>query len=158
MAMVKVLIGDLFASRAQTLVNTVNTEGVMGKGIALQFKKRFPEMYEDYAKRCTQKEVKLGRPYIYKGERLYPWIINFPTKKHWRSISRLEDIEEGLDYLEAHYHEWGVTSLAVPPLGCGEGGLEWRIVGRVLYERLSRFDIPVMLYAPFGTPREQLEH
>src|SRR5262249_6176548 len=91
-------------------------------------------------------------------DRLYPWIINFPTKKHWRSISRIEDIEEGLDYLEAHYKQWGVTSLAVPPLGCGEGGLEWRIVGRVLYERLLRFRIPVMLFAPFGTPREQLEH
>lgn len=153
---IKVVTGDIFESGAQTLVNTVNTEGVMGKGIALQFKNRFPDMYEDYVERCERGEVKLGRPYIYR-ERLYPWIINFPTKKHWRSLARLEDIEEGLDYLEAHYREWGVTSLAVPPLGCGEGGLEWRIVGRVLYERLSRFDIPVMLYAPFGTPHEQLE-
>src|SRR3954451_14974041 len=154
MSVTRVIQGDMFESGAQTLVNTVNTEGVMGKGIALQFKKRFPDMYEDYVARCERNEVKLGQPYIYK-ERLYPWIINFPTKKHWRSISRLEDIEEGLDHLEAHYKEWGVTSLAVPPLGCGEGGLEWRVVGRVLYERLSRFAIPVVLYAPFGTPNEQ---
>lgn len=152
---VQVTIGDMFESPAQTLVNTVNTEGVMGKGIALQFKQRYPDMFEDYVERCARREVQLGRPYIYK-ERLYPWIVNFPTKKHWRSISRLEDIEAGLDYLHAHYLEWGVTSLAVPPLGCGEGGLEWRVVGRVLYERLGQFEIPVTLYAPFGTPREQL--
>src|SRR6266542_5930157 len=157
MSDLQVFTVDMFASGAQTLVNTVNTEGVMGKGIALQFKNRFPDMYEDYVERCLRSEVQLGRPYIYR-ERLYPWIINFPTKKHWRSISRLEDIEVGLDYLGKHYHSWGVKSLAVPPLGCGEGGLEWRVVGRVLYERLSRLEIPVMLYAPFGTPREQMEH
>jgi len=154
-ANIKVTIGDMFESDAQTLVNTVNTEGVMGKGIALQFRKRFPDMYDDYLVRCEQGEVRLGRPYIYK-ERLHPWIINFPTKKYWRSISRLEDIVEGLKYLEEHYQGWGVRSLAVPPLGCGEGGLEWRVVGRVLYRFLSELDIPVTLYAPFGTPSEQL--
>lgn len=154
---IKVVTGDMFESDAQTLVNTVNTEGVMGKGIALQFKKRFPDMYEDYLRRCERGEVQLGRPYIYK-ERLHPWIINFPTKKHWRSISHLEDIMAGLEYLDEHYREWGVTSLAVPPLGCGEGGLEWRVVGRVLYGHLSAYAIPVTLYAPFGTPREQLSH
>lgn len=154
---IRVVTGDMFNSEAQTLVNTVNTEGVMGKGIALQFKKRFPDMYDDYVRRCDRNEVKLGQPYIYK-ERLYPWIINFPTKKHWRSISHLEDIIEGLKYLDEHYEEWGVTSLAVPPLGCGEGQLEWRVVGRILYDHLSQYDIPVTLYAPFGTPEEQLEH
>jgi O-acetyl-ADP-ribose deacetylase (regulator of RNase III)/uncharacterized protein YwgA len=152
---VHVLTGDMFDSDAQTLVNTVNTEGVMGKGIALQFKRRFPDMYEDYLNRCKRGEVRLGRPYIYKG-RLHPWIINFPTKKHWRSISRVEDIVAGLEYLEAHYGEWGVTSLVVPPLGCGEGGLEWCVVGRLLYRYLGELNIPVVLYAPFGTPREQL--
>ncbi|MGH3923662.1 MAG: type II toxin-antitoxin system antitoxin DNA ADP-ribosyl glycohydrolase DarG [Pseudonocardiaceae bacterium] len=155
MSDVHVLTGDIFESGAQTLVNTVNTEGVMGKGIALQFKQRYPDMYEDYLDRCKRGEVRLGRPYIYK-ERLYPWIINFPTKKHWRSISRVEGIVAGLEYLEARYRDWGVTSLAVPPLGCGEGGLEWRVVGRVLYRHLSQLDIPVALYAPFGTPHEQL--
>jgi O-acetyl-ADP-ribose deacetylase (regulator of RNase III)/uncharacterized protein YwgA len=152
---IRVVTGDMFESAAQTLVNTVNTEGVMGKGIALQFKKRFPDMYEDYLRRCERGEVRLGKPYIFK-ERLYPWIINFPTKKHWRSISHVEDITAGLAYLDEHYREWGVTSLAVPPLGCGEGGLEWRVIGRVLYEHLRDYDIPVLLYAPFGTPHEQL--
>jgi len=82
--MVKVLIGDLFASQAQTLVNTVNCIGVMGKGIALEFKKRFPDMFEDYEQRCRKGEVELGQPYLFK--RLFlPWILNFPTKSHWHS-------------------------------------------------------------------------
>jgi O-acetyl-ADP-ribose deacetylase (regulator of RNase III)/uncharacterized protein YwgA len=153
---ITVTTGDMFESGAQTLVNTVNTEGVMGKGIALQFRKRFPDMYEDYVRRCERGEVRLGRPYIYK-ERLHPWIINFPTKKYWRSISRLEDIIAGMEYLRDHYREWGVTSMAVPPLGCGEGGLEWRVVGRTLYRYLTEFGIPVTLYAPYGTPHEQLD-
>jgi len=153
--MVNVLIGDIFESKAQTLVNTVNTVGVMGKGIAPGFRKRFPEMFEDYARRCERHEVHLTRPYIYR--RLTPpHIINFPTKDHWRSVSKLDDITKGLRYLEAHIAEWGVTSLAVPPLGCGEGRLEWRIVGPTLFRHLRDLSIPVELYAPFGTPHEEL--
>ncbi|MEW6459483.1 MAG: macro domain-containing protein [Bacillota bacterium] len=148
--MVKVLVGDLFQSKAQTLVNTVNCVGVMGKGVALEFKKRFPDMYQDYLARCARKEVKLGRPYLYKS--LFPpWILNFPTKDHWRSVSRLEDIVRGLEYLLTRYEEWGITSLAMPPLGCGHGQLEWRVVGPTLYRYLSRLGIPVELYAPHGT-------
>ena len=154
--MVKVLIGDLFKSEAQTLVNTVNCVGVMGKGVALEFKKRFPEMYEDYVRRCEARQVKLGEPYLY--QRLVPpWILNFPTKDHWRSVSRLEDIVLGLEYLERHYAEWGITSLAAPPLGCGQGQLEWRVVGPTLYRYLNRLSIPVELYAPYGTPHEELQ-
>lgn len=154
--MVKVLSGDIFKSKAQTLVNTVNCVGIMGKGIALEFKKRFPEMYEDYLRRCEAKEVKLGQPYLFRSL-LQPWILNFPTKDHWRSVSRLEDIVQGLCYLERHYREWGITSLAVPPLGCGHGQLEWRVVGPTLYRHLKRLDIPVELYAPYGTPHEELQ-
>ncbi len=154
--MIKVLIGDLFTSKAQTIVNTVNCVGIMGKGIALQFKKRFPDMYRDYEERCRRKEVKLGRPYLYKTM-LPPYILNFPTKDHWRSVTNLADIERGLQYLHNHYKEWGITSMAVPPLGCGEGQLEWRIVGPTLYRFLSRMDIPVELYAPYGTPHEELQ-
>lgn len=153
--MVTVLIGDLFNSKAQTLVNTVNCVGVMGKGIALEFKKRFPEMFEDYVRRCRAGEVKLGQPYLYR-QLLPPWILNFPTKDHWRSVSRLSDIVRGLVYLEEHYHAWGITSLAVPPLGTGHGQLDWRVVGPTLYRHLSRLTIPVELYAPFETPAEQL--
>lgn len=154
--MIQVLVGDLFESGAQTLVNTVNLVGVMGKGVALGFKKRFPEMYRDYLARCQKRQVQLGRPYLFKSL-VPPWIINFPTKDHWRSVARLEDIVRGLEYLQAHYREWGVTSLAVPPLGCGEGQLEWRVVGPTLYRYLSRLEIPVELYAPYGTPQAEMQ-
>lgn len=154
--MVKILMGDMFESKAQTLVNTVNCVGIMGKGVALEFKKRFPDMFEDYVRQCAAKQVRLGRPYLFK--RLFPpWILNFPTKGHWRAVSRLKDIVEGLRYLREHYQEWGITSLAVPPLGCGHGQLEWRIVGPTLYKHLNVLDIPVELYAPVGTPHEELE-
>ena len=154
--MMRVLVGDLFESDAQTLVNTVNIAGVMGKGVALGFRRRFRDMYEDYVARCQAGLVKLGEPYVYK-QLIPPWIVNFPTKEHWRSVARLSDIVTGLEYLEEHYEGWGLTSLAVPPLGCGEGQLEWRIVGPTLYRHLARLSIPVELYAPHGTPAEQLE-
>ncbi len=154
--MVKVIVNDIFKSKAQTLVNTVNTVGVMGKGLALEFKRRFPDMYEDYRRRCEAGEIKLGRPYLYRRSPL-PWILNFPTKEHWRSVSRLNDIITGLNHLIEHYRDWGITSLAVPPLGCGQGQLEWRVVGRTLYRYLQRLEIPVELYAPFGTPPDQLQ-
>lgn len=154
--MVKVVVGDIFESQAQTLVNTVNCVGVMGKGIALEFKKRFPEMFADYQARCARNEVRVGYPYLYKSL-VPPWVLNFPTKRHWRSLSRVKDITKGLDYLVQHYREWGITSLAVPPLGCGQGGLEWRVMGPILYGALSRMDIPVELYVPAGTPDWQLD-
>lgn len=148
--MVTTITGDMFSSKAQTLVNTVNCVGIMGKGVALAFKERFPDMFKDYVRLCERKAVRLGEPYLYK--RLTgPWILNFPTKDHWRSVSNLADIVKGLEFLEHHYREWGITSLAVPPLGCGQGGLEWRVVGPTLYRYFSRLDIPVELYAPHGT-------
>jgi uncharacterized protein YwgA/O-acetyl-ADP-ribose deacetylase (regulator of RNase III) len=154
--MVKILIGNLFESKAQTLVNTVNCVGVMGKGVALEFKKRFPEMFEDYERRCKRHEVKLGRPYLFK-RLVPPWILNFPTKDHWRSVASLEAIIDGLKYLIHQYKEWGITSMAVPPLGCGQGQLEWRVVGPTLYRYLSKMDVPIELYAPYGTPHRELE-
>lgn len=154
--MVKVLVGNLFESRAQTVVNTVNTVGVMGKGIALEFKRRYPDMYDDYVERCRRGEVRLGIPYLFKTSR-GRWVLNFPTKGHWRSVSRLDDIVRGLEYLLVHYEEWGIQSIAVPPLGCGNGQLEWSIVGPTLYRYLQRMNVPVELYAPYGTPREELQ-
>lgn len=154
--MVKVLIGNLFESNAQTLVNTVNCVGVMGKGVALEFKKRFSEMFEDYERRCKRHEVKLGRPYLFK-RLVPPWILNFPTKDHWRSVASLEAIVGGLKFLIENHKEWGITSMAVPPLGCGQGQLEWRVVGPTLYRHLSKMDIPIELYAPYGTSHQELE-
>jgi uncharacterized protein YwgA/O-acetyl-ADP-ribose deacetylase (regulator of RNase III) len=151
----EVRIGNLLNAEAQTLVNTVNCVGIMGKGIALEFKKHFPDMFADYAARCKRGEVRLGVPYLYRG--LFPpYVLNFPTKQDWRSVSRLGDIIRGLEYLVAHYQEWGIDSLAVPPLGCGNGGLEWRVVGPTLYRYLNRLSIPVYLYAPLDTPPEEL--
>ena len=149
MSNVRVLEGDLLKSNMHALVNTVNTVGVMGKGVALAFKKRYPDMYRDYVKRCDRREVRLGEPYVYQADDHL--IVNFPTKEHWRSVSRLSDIVAGLDYLERHYKEWGIKSLAVPPLGCGNGQLEWRVVGPILLRHLRRLDIPVELYAPHGS-------
>jgi uncharacterized protein YwgA len=128
----------------------------MGKGVALEFRKRFPDMYDDYVRRCGHHQVRLGQPYLYR--RLFtPWILNFPTKDHWRSVSKLGDIVQGLEYLESKYRDWGITSLAVPPLGCGQGQLEWSVVGPTLYRHLMRLDIAVELYAPYGTAEYELE-
>jgi uncharacterized protein YwgA/O-acetyl-ADP-ribose deacetylase (regulator of RNase III) len=149
MSNVRILEGDLLKSNMHALVNTVNTVGIMGKGVALAFKRQYPDMYHDYVKRCSRGEVRLGEPYIYRANDHV--IVNFPTKQHWRSVSRLSDIEAGLDYLEHHYKEWQIKSLAVPPLGCGNGQLEWRVVGPILLRHLKRLDIPVELYAPHGS-------
>jgi O-acetyl-ADP-ribose deacetylase (regulator of RNase III)/uncharacterized protein YwgA len=151
----KILVGDILQSKAQTLINTVNCVGIMGKGIALEFKKRFPEMFKDYAERCGRKEVKPGIPYVYQA--LFPpQIVNFPTKDHWKSVSQISDIERGLQLLVSHYKEWRVTSLAIPPLGCGNGQLDWKDVGPLIYRYLGQMDIPVELYAPYGTPPREL--
>ena len=154
--MVRMLAGNLFTSKAQTLVNTVNCVVVMGKGIALEFRKRFPDMYDEYMARCAAKRVRLGEPYLFQRP-TPPWVLNFPTKDHWRSVSRLSRIVAGLEYLERHYREWDIESLAVPPLGCGQGRLEWPVVGPLLFRHLSRLGIPVELYTPQGTPKDQLE-
>ncbi len=154
--MIRPLKGDIFKSNAQTIVNTVNCVGVMGKGIALGFKQRYPEMYDDYVQRCAARQVRLGEPYLFK-RKTAPHILNFPTKDHWRSVAHLSAIIAGLEFLRRYYIDWGITSLAVPPLGCGEGQLEWRVVGPTLYRHLSELDIPVELYAPFGTPDDELQ-
>ncbi|MXV12222.1 Appr-1-p processing protein [Xanthomonas sp. LMG 8992] len=154
--MFKARIGDLFASHAQVYTNAVNCAGIMGKGIAQAFKRRYPAMFEDYAVRCREGRVRIGEPYLYQdvsGLR----ILNFPTKRHWRSPSRLEDIAAGLDYLAAHLGEWDVRSLALPPLGCGNGGLDWEDVGPLIYRTLAHLPVDIEVYAPYGTPLAQLE-
>lgn len=143
-----VLVGNLFDSDAQTLINAVNCAGVMGKGIALEFKRRFPAMFADYVTRCARGEVRLGEPYLYASATL-PQVLNFPAKGHWRS--RLEDIVTGLEHLARHCGEWDITSLAVPPLGCGLGQLSWEAVRPVLHTHLDRLPILVDLYAPLAS-------
>ncbi len=156
MSVSKVIIGDLFQSSAQTLVNTVNCVGVMGKGIAEEFKKKFPEMFLSYKKECEMGTIKTGELRLY-SQMFGKSVLNFPTKKHWKSPSLLSDIEQGLDFFLAHYKEWGIESVAFPPLGCGNGGLSWEAVGPLMYKKLSTLDIPVEIYAPFGTAPEKLK-
>jgi O-acetyl-ADP-ribose deacetylase (regulator of RNase III) len=153
--MFQVLTGDLFESQAQALVNAVNCVGVMGKGIALDFKRRFPAMFEDYRRRCARNAVRMGEPYLYRHASGAA-ILNFPTKDHWRSPSRLSDIERGLDYFAAHFADWGIASFAMPALGCGNGGLEWSDVGPLIYRKLHALPIDIALFAPHGTPEHEL--
>ncbi len=153
--MTTIKIGNLFDSNAKTLVNTVNCVGVMGKGIAAEFKKRYPAMFEEYKRRCDAGQVQLGYPYHYR-DLTGVSLVNFPTKQHWRSPSRLQDIEHGLDHFVASYAAWGITSVAFPPLGCGNGGLEWSDVGPLMYRKLISLPIPVEIYAPYGTSARQL--
>jgi O-acetyl-ADP-ribose deacetylase (regulator of RNase III) len=119
--------GNLLESEAEALVNTVNTYGVMGKGIALMFKEAFPENFEAYEAACKAKEVEVGRVFVTERDTLMgpKWIVNFPTKKHWRHPSKLEWIEEGLRDLRRVIEERGIRSIALPPLGSGNGKLEW---------------------------------
>lgn len=150
-----VKIGNIFESSAQTLVNTVNCVGVMGKGIALEFKNKYPEMYKEYVQLCAKKQVKPGEPYYY-SDLLGSSIINFPTKDHWRSPSKLSYIQNGLEWFRNNYQRFNITSVAFPPLGCGNGGLPWKTVGPLMYRMLFDLPINIEIYAPFGTSPEQL--
>ena len=125
--MIEYKTGDLLAERAETLVNAVNCAGVMGRGIALQFKHAFPENFKAYARACRQRKVRPGRMFVFElkqtaGPR---YIINFPTKRHWRGKSRMADIDAGLRALTEEIRSRGIRSVALPPLGCGLGGLDW---------------------------------
>ena len=152
--------GNLLEADAEALVNTVNTVGVMGKGIALQFKKAYPSVYDAYRRACDAGEVEPGRMQVVQtgqvaGPRL---VINFPTKRHWRGKSKLPDIDAGLRDLVRVLKEWDVESVAVPPLGCGNGGLDWNVVRPRIEAALSELtDTRVLLFEPSGAPapREQ---
>ena len=150
-----VKIGNIFESKCSTIVNTVNCVGVMGKGIALEYKKRYPEMYVDYVKRCNMNEVKTGIPYVYTNEDGLK-ILNFPTKDHWRSPSRLSYVIDGLNWFIDNYEKYGIDSIAFPPLGCGNGGLSWDVIGPIMYQKLLSLPIEVEIYAPFGTSRNEI--
>ena len=138
---------SIFESGAQTLVNPVNCVGVAGKGLALEFRKRFPSAFKEYVALCKAGRILMGWTYLYQNNSL-PWILCFSTKQHWKDHSSLREIVHGLEHLKLHYIKWGITSLAVPALGCGEGKLDWKIVEPILYKELSKLGIPVMMYAP----------
>ncbi len=150
-----VKIGNMFESKCATIVNAVNCVGVMGKGIALEFKRRYPEMYDEYVEKCKAGEVKVGKPYVYNNADGMK-ILNFPTKDHWRSPSRLSYVIDGLNWFIKHYEEYEIKSIAFPALGCGNGGLSWEAVGSVMYNKLCDLPIDVEIYAPYGTNPEEI--
>jgi O-acetyl-ADP-ribose deacetylase (regulator of RNase III) len=140
--------GDLLASTAHALVNPVNCEGVMGKGLALEFKTRYPEAFEDYRKMCQRKELTPGKLHTYQlpdGR----WIINFPTKTYWRQPSKMDYIDAGLPVL-AEFIQWNaIPSIAIPALGCGLGGLSWHLVRQRIENSLANLaGVDVWLFPP----------
>jgi O-acetyl-ADP-ribose deacetylase (regulator of RNase III) len=126
------------------LVNTVNVVGVMGKGIALQFKERYPEMYKAYKKLCDSNSLDVGKLHLWRADD--HWILNFPTKTTWRMPSKMEYVEAGLESFVRSYRQMGISSISFPPLGCGNGNLEWREVRPLMERYLSKVDIPVYVH------------
>jgi O-acetyl-ADP-ribose deacetylase (regulator of RNase III) len=145
--------GNLLDASAEALVNTVNEVGVMGKGIALMFKERFPESSRAYTEASKAGEVRVGRMFVTETNELFPrWIIHFPTKKHWRNPSKLAWVKDGLEDLVRVIREYRITSVALPPLGCGNGGLLWSDVRPVIEQALADLqDVNVIVYEPTAT-------
>lgn len=139
--------GNIFNSSMDCLVNPINCVGVMGNGLALQFKYAYPEMFQDYKNRCAKGLVRVGQPYIYTND-LNKVILNFPTKKHWMQNSNINDIENGLFYLVCNVDKWDIQSIAIPPLGCGKGKLEWTKVKPLMEHILKDLTIPIEIYTP----------
>ena len=153
--MIETTKGNILEAGAEALVNTVNCVGVMGRGIALQFKKAFPENYREYKNACNREEVVPGKMFVHdSGEMIGPrYVINFPTKRHWKGRSRYEDVESGLAALVDVVERLGIRSIAVPPLGCGLGGLHWPRVRAMIEKAFAdRSNVRVLLYEPVGAP------
>lgn len=147
--------GDILRADVEALVNTVNCVGVMGRGIALQFKRAFPQNFKAYATACKKEEVQPGRMFIFEtGQLTYPhYIINFPTKRHWRGASRIQDIDSGLQALVEAISQYKIRSIAIPPLGSGLGGLDWSEVKSRIEAALQPLtDVRIVIYEPHGAP------
>ncbi len=147
--------GNLLHSPAQVLVNTVNTVGVMGRGIALEFKKLYPEMYREYRTLCEQRQFEIGMLWLYKSPN--KWVLNFPTKKHWRYPSRVNYIELGLEKFVKTYAKFGIHSVAFPALGCGNGQLDFETQVRPLLEKYLK-PLPIEVFIYPGRESEFIEH
>ena len=156
--MIEYKTGDLLAERAEALVNAVNCVGVMGRGIALQFKHAFPENFKAYARACRQHKVRSGRMFVFELKQTTSprYIINFPTKRHWRGKSRMADIDAGLQALTEEIRSRGIRSVALPPLGCGLGGLDWPEV-RERIQAVSEYlpEVKITVFEPAGRAAHQ---
>lgn len=145
--MIKFTRGDMFAVPADLRVNTVNCKGAMGKGVALAFKNRYPDMFKDYQKACRDGQVRPGSMHIWKNL-TGDWVVNFPTKRDWREPSRYEDILSGLDALHTYLKKQGPITVALPALGCGNGGLDWERVSSMITDKLSDLDATILVFEP----------
>ncbi len=156
--MIEIVSGNLLEADVEALVNTVNCIGVMGKGIALQFKQAYPDNYKAYRSACDRKQLEPGKMLVVETGRLAnpKYIINFPTKRHWRGKSKIEDVDSGLNALVAEIEARGITSVAIPPLGCGNGGLDWALVRSCIEGALSRLTrVKVLVFEPKGAPKAE---
>jgi O-acetyl-ADP-ribose deacetylase (regulator of RNase III) len=155
--MIEYKTGNILTEDAEALVNTVNCAGVMGRGIALQFKQSFPDNFKAYESACRRDEVQPGRMCVFETRRITNprWIINFPTKRHWRGKSRIEDIDSGLVALVEEITLWGIRSVAIPPLGSGLGGLEWAKVRPLIEFAVAAVpEVRVVVFEPREAPGE----
>lgn len=147
MATIREIHGNIFDTKCQTIVNTINCVGVMGKGLALEFKYRYPEMFKTYETLCKDAKIKPGVLFLWKKSK--PWILNFPTKNHWKDPSKIDYIKRGLEYFVDNYEKLNVTSIAFPRLGTTSGGLYWKDVKQVMYkylEPLEKIEIEIYSY------------
>ena len=147
--MIKIKTGNIFETECSTIVNAVNCVGVMGKGIALEFKKRYPDMFSEYVNLCRDSQVKPGIPYVY-FDKSGVKILNFPTKNHWRNTSKLSYIIDGLDWFAENYRGYDIETIAFPALGCGNGGLSWENVYSIMNKKLSSIPIYIEIYSPLN--------
>jgi len=158
--MIKYITGNILESDADALIKTVNTVGIMGKGIALQFKKAFHNNYKAYVEACKENEIKIGELFIVKDSNLNSgskYIINFPTKKDWRKPSEYSYIDAGLDDLVRVLYKYEIKSVAIPPLGAGNGGLKWEKVKNIIENKLGNLDVEITVFEPTQHIKEQLK-
>ena len=148
MSNINLISGNILHSDKQTITNAVNTVGVMGNGLAAQFKKKYPTYFNQYKIECFDKVLQVGQLTVYKVDD-NKQILNFPTKEHWKNTSKLTYIESGLQYLCENYNNMNITSLALPPLGCGLGGLQWNDVYSMMLDYLKPLEIDIDIYQPY---------
>ena len=147
---IKYIKGDIFTAKTQAIVNPVNCVGVMGKGLALKFKQKYPDCFISYQKECSEGRIVLGKVFVFDNKTKCPrYILCFPTKDHWRDSSILDNIERGMNNLVfSVFLDYNINSIAIPALGCGLGGLLWSEVKPIIHKYMSKFNIKTLIYEP----------